>query len=746
MRERTYLLSLDLSKWRRSGLGRSVLHFVLAAWSVVAASASTRIDLDGSWRFRTDRQEEGEAQGWNARVPAETEAVRVPHTWNIGRYEDYEGVAWYFRTFALDPEVSSQHVELHFAATFYRSRVWVNGRLVGPHEGGHTPYWFDISSTAHAGENFVAVELDNRPTAESIPGFAGRLREGDHLWYDWWHYGGLVRDVWITVSKDGLIRRQRISSEITTKETGTAAAREASAVTRSATAEVEVNVFVDNVSRGRREFRVSATAYSGSGTLVGKAEAAGVSAASGESRVQLKLQIAAAELWSLDHPALYRMVTELFDEHGRLLDTREDNFGLRTVEIRDRHLFLNGEQVRLTGMTRHEDSPWEGLAETAGTIKNDFDAMEQLHVRLTRPVHYPQHELILDYADGHGILLIPEIPMWQFSEEQMKNPKVIALAKQMFKEMIEEDENHPSIFAWSVCNESQATTKGGRAYIDTMRDWIREIDPGRFVSYADNDIAWGPDPKTEAANDVDFIMMNAYFGTWSGREEDLAPRLEQIGRDYPTKMVIISEFGYPGFFSPDTTTADKMRIRTIESQLDQFEKFDFVAGAIFWCYQDYKSHLNLWPGHQEGYVDHGVVDEYRQRRPSYFVWEKRNQPVVFSGEKWAYDKKGDRVGFEVGLSARSLEQMPSYPLRDGLAKWELRDRDGKLLASGEQTLPDLKQPVKVRGNWDAAPGLPLHLRMVFFDAKGDAEGDTVMDAYAVNAGGQSIEEMTQTPH
>jgi beta-galactosidase/beta-glucuronidase len=52
---------------------------------------------------------------------------------------------------------------------------------------------------------------------------------------------------------------------------------------------------------------------------------------------------------------------------------------------------------------------------------------------------------------------------WQFTEEQMRNPKVIALAQQMFREMIEEDENHPSIFAWSVCNESQATTQGGRA-------------------------------------------------------------------------------------------------------------------------------------------------------------------------------------------------------------------------------------------------------------------------------------------
>jgi beta-glucuronidase len=718
-------------KGRRCLIGDLVALVVFAAVLATSAGASTKVDLNGSWRFRTDRNEEGEKQGWNATLPSETEVVRVPHTWNIGKYDDYEGIAWYFRTLVLIPPVQGQHIELHFAATFYKSRVWINGKLVGEHEGGHTAYWFDVSSAARAGENYVAVELDNRPTAQTIPGLALRLREGGRIWYDWWHYGGLVRDVWLTISREGLIRRQRVTSTITGQH-----------------AVVTSTVFLDNLSRGKNRFRLVATFYSPEGTVVGKPETATIAVGPGPSKVQLSTSVARAELWNLDHPALYRVVVELRDAQDRLLDAREDNFGLRTVEIRDRHLFLNGEQVRLTGMTRHEDSPWEGLAETAGTIKNDYDAMEQLHVRLTRPVHYPQNELILDYTDRHGILLIPEIPMWQFSEEQMKDPRVISLARQMFREMIEEDENHPSIFAWSVCNESEATTKGGRAYIDSMRDWVHQLDAGRFVSYADNDLAGGPDPKTEAANDVDFIMMNAYFGSWhGGNEESLASRIEQIGRDYPTKMVIVSEFGYPAFFSPDSVSADKERIRTIETQLDQLQKFDFVAGAIFWCYQDYKSHQNLWPGHTEGYVDHGVVDEYRQRRPSFAVWEKRNRPVIFANEQWIYDGKGNRVGFEVSVSGRPLNEIPSYPVKDGVVRWELRNRDGNLLANGEQTVPDLRQASLARGSWASVePSLPLHLQITFLDAKGDAESATVLDAYPLNFSGQRVEDMKQTPH
>jgi beta-glucuronidase len=111
-----------------------------------------------------------------------------------------------------------------------------------------------------------------------------------------------------------------------------------------------------------------------------------------------------------------------------VLDRHSETFGVRKIEIRDRHLLVNGELMRLTGLARHEESLWEGLAETPGTMRHDYDDMKSLQVTLTRPVHYPQNPFILDYADRHGILLIPEIPLWQFSESHLSDPRVIALA------------------------------------------------------------------------------------------------------------------------------------------------------------------------------------------------------------------------------------------------------------------------------------------------------------------------------
>jgi beta-glucuronidase len=189
--------------------------FALVATALLSPSAraATRIDLDGPWQFCTDPAKKGETQGWAGGIPLGTETVRVPHTWNIGKYDDYEGTAWYFKSFEAQEELRARHVELHFGATFYKSRIWLNGAEIGGHEGGHTEYWIDI--TPHLKRvNFLAVELNNQPTTQSIPGWAMKLVGSKNIWYDWWHYGGIVRDVWLSVNEPVMIRRQQIRSKV----------------------------------------------------------------------------------------------------------------------------------------------------------------------------------------------------------------------------------------------------------------------------------------------------------------------------------------------------------------------------------------------------------------------------------------------------------------------------------------------------------------------------------------------------
>lgn len=644
--------------------------------------AQLRIDLDHDWRFRTDAANAGIAADWPRSVPPDTRPVDVPHTWNIGKDDDYEGVAWYFKRFTVPASLLSSHVELHFGATFYRSRVWVNGVEVGGHEGGHTAYALDIGRQLHAGENRIAVRLDNRPGEDTIPGYAMRQAGSGSVWYDWWHYGGIVRDVWLSISDHALIRRQRIRSKLAADA-----------------ASVSSQVLVENVDGKDASYSITASIVDPDGKTVAQAQRELALKAGQAASGMLDVQLAHPQLWNVGDARLYQWVTQLHAADGTVLDSRSDTFGLRDIAIRDRRLYVNGKPVRLTGVSRHEDSPWEGLAESRGTIERDWSDMLALHTTLTRPVHYPQNDDVLDFADRHGILLVPEIPVWQFSEAQLKNPKLLALAGNMMREMIEQDGNHASIFAWSVCNESDASTPGGRAYVDSMAALIRRIDPGRFVTFAGADISIKPWKAAPVMHDVDFIMANAYFGSWSGAGNEVDAWLDFVDRTYPDKMVIVSEFGYPGVFSPDSASADKARADNLLQQMDAFQKRSFVAGAIFWTYQDYKSHRNLWPGQAEGYVDHGLVDENRQRRPSYAVYEARTRPLSVATQ-WRIDNNGLH-GFEATVSGDAPTHLPSYPMQGYVAHWRAMDDRGHELAHGDEALRDLAQPVRFDGAWPA---------------------------------------------
>jgi len=687
------------------------------------ASAATKIDLNQDWRFRVDPEKQGEASGWYRALPAGTETVSVPHTWNIGKHEEFLGRAWYFKTFTAPP---GKHVELHFGATFYRSQVWLNGAPLGSHEGGHTAYFFDV--TPHLKPlNFLAVAIDNEPGVATIPGWAMLGYAGGNIWYDWWHYGGIVRDVWLAVNEPLLIRRQEIRTQ-----------------TSAGAAEVADRVFLENHTGSAADVRLRLSAWAPGAAAPSATAERDARIAPGRQDVAVPLRINPVELWHFDRPALYRLEASLLDAGGALLDSVSDNYGVRTVEISNTRLVLNGEPVRLSGMTRHEESPWEGLAETAGTMKRDFDEMKELQVTLTRPVHYPQHPYILDYCDRNGILLIPEIPMWQFSEEQMRDPKVIALARQMMTEMIEQSYNHPSIFAWSVCNESATNTPGGRAYFRTMYETVKKLDPDRYVSYADDKISKGADPAVNAASIADFVMMNQYFGSWHGPAGGLVPALERVRREYPGKMVLISEFGFAGPFAPDNRSADRIRERIIREQMDVFGNFDFVGGAIFWCYQDYRSHRNLRPGRRSGFVEMGVVDQNRQRNPSFYAWRKRNAPARLQLD-WL-PGAGRPSGFRAVIAPRGENEIPHYTLRGYRAEFAVLDHSGKVIVAGERALPDIGPAHQFEVPFAESSSREVTLEFRLVRPTGFVAADEQLRWWEPESGGYRIEDMKKDGH
>ncbi|HSJ86034.1 MAG TPA: beta galactosidase jelly roll domain-containing protein, partial [Anaerolineales bacterium] len=158
----------------------------------IPAVASISIPLTGEWHFSVDQDRTGEQNGWEDSDFDDSSwtVVNVPHTWNImPTYSEYEGIAWYRRVFRAPEEIKNAHVRLKFDAVFYLARVWLNGQYLGQHEGGYTPFEFDVTSLVKKSEsNLIAVQVDNLRATNRIPVV---IRPD---WsFDWWNYGGITR-------------------------------------------------------------------------------------------------------------------------------------------------------------------------------------------------------------------------------------------------------------------------------------------------------------------------------------------------------------------------------------------------------------------------------------------------------------------------------------------------------------------------------------------------------------------------
>jgi len=658
------------------------------------AISSKSLPLTGEWRFSIDQDKVGEGQEWFA--PSYNDlawtTISVPHTWNVmPEYLNFEGLAWYRRTFTVPVEANDAHLRLRFEAVFYMARIWLNGQYLGQHEGGYTPFEFDVSNLVKPGEeNTLAVRVDNLRAANRIPAILSTAWS-----FDWYNYGGITRDVSLEITSRAFIVRQQVVS--TPHLTGMDEADSA-----TVTSTITVNNSSSDTFNGTLISNLLDDA-NGQPVLDAPVSSPVTVSAGGSADVQLTATLASPKLWHFDHPNLYRWSASLIATDGQVLHTDEVTIGIRTVELKNGYFFLNGEPVRLVGVTRHEDYPGQGSAETVTAMAADYNDLKLLNEVLSRPVHYPQNEFILDYADRHGILLIPEIPAWQLTQQQMDSLQMRNLEKQQLSEMIAEDVNHPSVWAWSVANEIESNTASGFQFVKQMIAYVKSLDPTRPVGFASNRLY--SDPQFDATALSDFVMMNQYFGTWGGPKQGLGSELDLIHQTWPEKVVIISEFGFEPhwnsywgpststlradqyYFLPDATpsdsvAADVIRQELITEQMAIYRSKPFVAGAIFWTYQDYRTPSNFVMG---------LVDSQRNRRGSWEVLRNAYSPALIDSLTFSPAAEGQHTA-TVTLHTRGPidVDMPAYTLRGYTLHWAVTSPDGSTkFSEGNVSLPNL---------------------------------------------------------
>jgi beta-glucuronidase len=377
--------------------------------------------------------------------------------------------------------------------------------------------------------------------------------------------------------------------------------------------------------------------------------------AGGSVVVPIEASLTKAKVWHFDHPHLYRARVEI--DAGGATHAIDSTFGVRSFEIRDTSFYLNGERVRLMGVERMAGSnPEFGMAETAAWIDHDHADMKHLNCVFTR-VHWQQDRRVLDYCDRHGILIQTEVPTW--GPDTFKDMKgacdadIMENGREQLREMIARDRNHPSVFAWGLCNEIGGQHPAAYDFAKNMLAEAKRLDPARPCTYASHSLFTTPGKDVAAL--MDFVEFNQYYGSWQkGDERDLAVTVDRIHAEIPGKPVVISEYGYCAC-TADRPEGDQRRREVLTAQTAVLRDRDWVAGLIFFCYNDYRTHIgDRGRGAAQQRV-HGVVDVYGSRKPSYELLRAESSPV-----EWIRVAGSPK---ELTVTVRARSSVPAHTLR-----------------------------------------------------------------------------------
>ena len=508
--------------------------------------------------------------------------MAVPGDWNTHAESlfHYEGMMWLRRQFEARPEAGKRHY-LYFGASNYLTRVFLNGQRVGEHEGGYTPFNFDVTDLLSPdGKNTLVVAVDNKRLPERIP----------TVICDWFNYGGITRDVLLVSLPERFVQSYTVRLKAGTQDT-------IEAVVRMHAAEAGQSVAVEIP-----ELKLA---------LHGRTDADGV--------VRFEQRVKQLALWSPASPKLYDVTLRTADE------SVQDAIGFRTIETRGRELLLNGEPIFLRGISIHEEAAFRnGRIAKVEEDRILLGWAKELGCNYVRLAHYPHNEQMVREAERMGLLVWSEIPVyWTILWDR---EEVYANALNQLDEMIERDQNRCCIIIWSIANETPHGEARDR-FLSSLARYAREKDPSRLISMAmeRNDKSREVLSVRDNMSDwVDVISFNQYVGWYDGTNEKLDRVRWEI--DYE-KPVIISEFGGGALAGRHGTTSD---IWTEEYQADLYrrtlrmveERMPLVSGLSPWVLKDFRSPRRLLPQTQDGFNRKGVVSDRGERKQAFYVLQE----------------------------------------------------------------------------------------------------------------------------
>ena len=589
------------------GLG-SCLFLSTVCLSVSASPLITNMpnrstqSLDGEWHYIIDPYQNGYydyrripfdqyqdpgsgAYFTNAKAVSKSDRVEydfdlsptmsIPGAWGtqVPELTWYEGTVWFQRYLDLNKAPGKRYF-LYFGAINYEAHVWVNGKKLGTHIGGFTPFNFEATDVLEDGQNFVVVMVDDTRRKEAVPTEVT----------DWWNHGGITRSVSLVELPETFVQDYRVQLS-----------KDGAHI--EGWIQLDKPVGDTDIAMRIPELEIEDSLKTGK-----------------DGRVAFSFPADKVELWSTKSPKLYDVEIEI---DGELM---KDRIGFRTIEVKGKDILLNGEKIFLRGICMHEENPLDGSRNNSlEDAKRMFIWVKELNANFVRLVHYPHNEYMPRLADELGLLLWEEIPVyWTIDWE---NPDTLANAQQQLTEIITRDKNRASVIIWSMANETPVGETRNQ-FLASLIETARSLDDSRLISAAmevhqEGDTKIMSDPLSKL---TDIVSFNQYHGWYGGNRDDFSNLKWDV---LESKPVIVSEWGggaKSGFHADkDTRWSEEYQEYIYKTTIEGIFNIPGLSGMTPWVLADFRSPRRALPGIQDMWNRKGVIGEGGEKKKAFFI-------------------------------------------------------------------------------------------------------------------------------
>jgi beta-glucuronidase len=502
--------------------------------------------------------------------------MKIPGDWNsqAEKLQLYEGTIWLRQKFNADPKSDKKYF-LYFGAVNYEAHVYLNGKKLGIHKGGFTPFQFDVTDKLIKGENFVVVKADNKRFPDEIP----------TVNTDWWNYGGITRDVLLAELPATYIEdyKVQLAKGNMNKMVG---------FIQLAGADKVQNININIPEAGIKQTVTT--------DATGKAS--------------FEFAVKKINYWSPENPKLYAV------EIAAASDKVTDKIGFRTIETKGQNILLNGKSIFLRGISLHDENPLiPGRLRGDGDMRMMLQWAKDMNCNYVRLAHYPHNELMIKLADEMGLLVWAEVPVyWTISwlnEGTYKN------AERQLSDLITRDKNRSSVIIWSIGNETPIS-EPRNIFMGKLAATARLLDDTRLVAAALEIHRKGNNVVVEdpLGDKLDLVSFNEYAGWYWSSTTDMLNYKFDIKFNKP---VVITEFGASALagFHADTETrwSEEYQELLYKNQFTMLKAISGLRGMTPWILVDFRSPRRQHPYFQDFWNRKGLISESGKKKKAFYT-------------------------------------------------------------------------------------------------------------------------------